>query len=148
MRFFKQPLAVAVMAVFSIIGFTAPCFADGAFAGRVLPSNKISFSIDGRKVGQYTAEAPLPRNTLVSCEGRTVARLENVYAVFEDGSQFTVVQNQNGDSIEVQAGKAYIYDMFNSKDTRSIAENMMLQIAATIADNKIEGSPFTPPFTP
>ena len=75
--------------------------------GRILPTKKVSFFNDGEKVGQYTAEAPLPWGTLVKCEGRTAVRMDQMYVVFEDGSSFIVSKSGNGQTLDLKTGTAY-----------------------------------------
>ncbi len=103
----KRSLLAQAMVVIAFLCFTAPCFAAGPFAGRILPTNKVSFYTDGKKVGQYTAEAPLPWDTIVKCEGRTAVRMEQLYVVFEDGSSFVVSKGENGETLDLKSGTAY-----------------------------------------
>ena len=86
----KHRLLAEAMVVFAFICFTAPGFAADPFAGRILPTQKVTFFSDGQKVGQYTAEAPLPWDTLVKCKGRTAVRMDQMFVVFEDGRSFIV----------------------------------------------------------
>jgi hypothetical protein len=103
----KRALLSQIMVVFAFLCFTAPVFAADPFAGRILPTKKVSFFNDGKKVGQYTAEAPLPWNTLVKCEGRTAVRMDQMYVVFEDGSSFIMSQSGNGETLDLKTGTAY-----------------------------------------
>jgi len=103
----KHTFLAQAMVVFAFICFTAPCFAADPFAGGFLPTKKISFFNDGKKVGQFTAEAPLPWDTLVKCEGQTAVRMEHMIVVFEDGSSFTVSRTGNGDTLDLKTGIAY-----------------------------------------
>ena len=103
----KRVLLSQVMVVLAFLCFTAPCFAADPFAGRILPTKKVSFFNDGKKVGQYTAEAPLPWNTLVKCEGRTAVRMSQMYVVFEDGSSFVISQAGGVETLDLKTGTAY-----------------------------------------
>jgi hypothetical protein len=103
----KHALLAQFMVVFAFLCFTAPCFAADPFAGRILPTKKVSFFTDGKKVGQYTAEAPLPWNTLVKCDGRAAVRMEHMIVVFENGSSFVLSRTGNGDTLDLKTGTAY-----------------------------------------
>ena len=103
----KHTFLAQAMVVFAFFCFTAPCFAADPFAGRILPTKKVSFFTDGKKVGQYTAEAPLPWDTLVKCEGRTAVRMEHMIVVFEDSSSFVISRAGFGDTLDLKTGTAY-----------------------------------------
>lgn len=103
----KHTLFAQVMVVFAFFCFTAPCFAADPFAGRILPTKKVSFFTDGKNIGQFTAEAPLPWDTLVKCDGKTAVRMNNMYVVFEDGSSFTISQAGGFETLDVKNGTAY-----------------------------------------
>ena len=103
----KHRLLAEAMVVFALICFTAPGFAADPFAGRILPTQKITFFSDGQKVGEYTAEAPLPWDTLVKCEGRTGVRINEMALVFEDGSSFMVSRTEIGNELNIKSGTAY-----------------------------------------
>ncbi len=103
----KHRLLAEAMVVFALICFTAPGFAADPFAGRILPTKKVTFFSDGQKVAQYTAEAPLPWDTLVKCEGKTGVRLNDMLLVFEDGSSFTISRTEIGKELNIKSGTAY-----------------------------------------
>lgn len=103
----KHTLFAQGMVVFAFFCFTAPCFAADPFAGRILPTKKVSFFTDGKNIGQFTAEAPLPWDTLVKCDGKTAVRMNNMYVVFEDGSSFTISQAGGFETLDVKSGTAY-----------------------------------------
>jgi len=103
----KHRLLAEAMVVFALICFTAPGFAADPFAGRILPSQKVTFFSDGQKVAQYTAEAPLPWDTLVKCEGRTGVRINEMALMFEDGSSFMVSRTEMGNELNIKSGTAY-----------------------------------------
>ncbi len=103
----KHTFLAQVMVVFAFLCFTAPGFAADPFAGRILPTQKVTFFSDGEKVAQYTAEAPLPWDTLVKCEGRTGVRIKELALIFEDGSSFMVSRTEIGNELNIKSGTAY-----------------------------------------
>jgi len=103
----KHRLLVETMVVLALICFTAPAFAADPFAGRILPTQKVSFFSNGQKVAQYTAEAPLPWDTLVKCNGRTGVRIKEMALVFDDGSSFMVSRTEIGTELNIKSGTAY-----------------------------------------
>ncbi len=100
----KHTFLAQAMVVFALICFTAPGFAAAPFAGRILPTQKANFFSDGQKIGETTAEAPLPWDTLVKCEGRTAVRMDQMYVVFDDGSSF--IMSRTG-TLDLKTGTAY-----------------------------------------
>ncbi|EFK10354.1 conserved hypothetical protein [delta proteobacterium NaphS2] len=132
----KNTLLAQVMVVFAFLCFAAPGFALDPFAGRVLPTNKVSFYNDGKEVGQYTAEAPLPWNTLVKCDGRTAVRMDQMYVVFEDGSSFIISQSGGDQTLDLKTGTAYFALktlpeglIFNTPQAPVVTEMMALNAA-------------------
>ena len=103
----KHRLLAQAMVVFAFVCFTAPGFAADPFAGRILPTQKVSFFTDGQKVAQYTVEAPLPWDTLVKCEGRTGVRINEMALMFEDGSSFMISRTEIGNELNIKSGTAY-----------------------------------------
>ena len=91
----------------TLVCFAAPGFAADPFAGRIMPTDKVVFLNDGQKVGEYTAEAPLPWNTEVKCQGRTGVRMDDMMLVFEDGSVFNISRVGNGSELNLKEGTAY-----------------------------------------
>ncbi len=106
MRSIKILMAL-LMAALVFNGFIPSGHCAGPFAGRILPTKQISFYQDGQKVAQYTAEAPLPWNTLVRCEGQTAVRLDQMYFVLEDGSAFTMAADNGGQTLNIETGTAF-----------------------------------------
>jgi len=132
----KHPFVMQAMVVFAFLCFTAPGFAADPFAGRILPTKKVSFFNDGKKVGQYTAEAPLPWDTLVKCEGRTAVRMEQMYVVFDDGSSFILSRSGGGQTLDLKTGTAYFALktlpeglIFDTPQTPVVTEMMALNAA-------------------
>lgn len=132
----KHVLLSQAMVVFAFLCFTAPCFAADPFAGRILPTKKVSFFNDGKKVGQFTAEAPLPWDTLVKCEGRTAVRMSQMYVVFEDGSTFMMSRSGSGETLDLKTGTAYFALKtlpegltFGTPQTAVFTEGMLLNAA-------------------
>jgi hypothetical protein len=132
----KHPFILQAMVVFAFLCFTAPGFAADPFAGRILPTKKVSFFNDGKKVGQYTAEAPLPWDTLVKCEGRTAVRMKQMYVVFDDGSSFILSRSGGDQTLDLKTGTAYFALktlpeglIFNTPQSPVVTEMMALNAA-------------------
>ncbi|MCF8084617.1 MAG: hypothetical protein K9M96_16140 [Deltaproteobacteria bacterium] len=142
----KHKVLAQVMVVFAFLCFTAPGFAGSPFAGRILPTEKVDFFSDGKQVGQYTAEAPLPWDTRVVCKGRTGLEMDDMFLVFEDGTSFTLSQKNGSPVLNVQKGTAYFalptlpkgLEFAIPQDT-VVTEMMTLNAAATGGRQLLKG---------
>lgn len=76
------------------------CFAFNAHSSRIIPTEKVTIYKNGKIVGEYTQEAPLPLGHLLSCSGKCGIKYNNLSLVAEDQSLF---------SIDTRSGKHYIH---------------------------------------
>jgi hypothetical protein len=87
--------------------FAGNCFAASAAVERIIPSKKVLLHKDGKKVGEYTAEAPLPENTMLQCQGDCAVKLNDLYVIALDKSVFQVNSTDEGRRLVVQEGTAH-----------------------------------------
>jgi hypothetical protein len=72
--------------------------------GRIVPSGIVTMHANGQKIGEYRAEAPLPFNTLLSCQKDCAANLSDVNFVAQDKTWFEVKTSENAKDLFVKKG--------------------------------------------
>ena len=103
----KSSLILKVLVVFLSFAMVTAGFSAGANTGRVIPTGKVSIIKDGRVVGEFSKETPLPEGSLLRCEAQCTVRLDDVYMVAEPGTEFSVTPTANHHELYVQKGTVY-----------------------------------------
>ena len=103
----KSSLILKVLVVFFSFAMVTAGFSAGANTGRVIPTGKVSIIKDGRVVGEFSKETPLPEGSLLRCEAQCTVRLDDVYMVAEPGTEFSVTPTANHHELYVQKGTVY-----------------------------------------
>ena len=95
-------IALCVLAIFIVHGLTA-----GAEADRIYPSNKVYIQNGNQKTGIYTREAPLPEGAVISTDGRSAVKLNELFLVCEDQSVFSTNTSGYQRNLLVKEGTIY-----------------------------------------
>ncbi len=103
----KSPLILKILVVFLSFAMVTAGFSAGANSARIIPSGKVSIIRDGKVVGEFSQEAPLPEGSLLRCEAQCTVRLDDVYMVVEPGTEFSVTSTTNHHDLYVQEGTVY-----------------------------------------
>lgn len=131
----KNTLILKVLVVF--VSFA---FATASFAARIIPTGKVSIIKDGKVVGEFSQEAPLPEGSLLRCEAKCAVQLDDVYMVVEPGTVFSVTPMADRHELLVQEGTVY-YSATES--TRPIEFNTPAGNATTrkltLTDSELRG---------
>ncbi len=98
----KKTLMMKVFVVF--VSFA---FATAGFAARIIPTGKVSIIKDGKVIGEFSQEAPLPEGALLRCEGNCAVKLDDVYMVAERNTVFSVSTMADRHDVLVQQGTVY-----------------------------------------
>jgi hypothetical protein len=106
-RINKHPLALKLVIVIASFAFTAVGFSANANSARIIPKGTVSVIKDGKIVGEFTQEAPLPEGSLLRCEGQCTVRMDDAYLVAEHDTVFSVTPTANGNELLVQEGTVY-----------------------------------------
>jgi hypothetical protein len=101
-KFILNCLTVVLSFSFAFSGFCADLN-----SARIIPKGTVSIYKGDQKVGEFKKEAPLPENSLLSCEGRCGVKMTNLYAVAEDQSLFTIRTNTQSRELLVKKGTLY-----------------------------------------
>jgi hypothetical protein len=98
----KKTLMMKVLVVF--VSFA---FVSAGFAARIVPTGKVSIIKDGKVIGEFSQEAPLPEGTLLRCEAKCAIQLDDVYMVAEPDTVFSISSTADRHDVLVQEGTVY-----------------------------------------
>jgi hypothetical protein len=98
----KKTLMMKVFVVF--LSFA---FATAGFAARIIPTGKVSIIKDGKVIGEFSQEAPLPEGALLRCEAKCAIQLDDVYMVAEPGTVFSISPMADRHDVLVQQGTVF-----------------------------------------
>jgi hypothetical protein len=103
----KKTLSLKVFAVLLSFALTTVGFAADAGSARIIPSGKVSIIKDGKVVGEFSNEAPLPEGALLKCEGKCSVKLDDTYLVVESDTVFSVTPMADRHELFVHEGTVY-----------------------------------------
>ena len=103
----KNKTRFSVITIFVILMFASTGFSAGLSAGRILPKGTVSLFQGHQKVGEFTSEAPLPQDTLMSVQGSCGVKLKDLYLVAVDKSLFSVASHTDSKKLTVKSGAVY-----------------------------------------
>jgi len=98
----KRTLMMKVFVVFLSFAFVS-----AGFAARIVPTGTVSIIKDGKVVGQFSQEAPLPEGALLRCEAQCAVQLDDVYMVAEPNTVFSISPMADRHDVLVQKGTIY-----------------------------------------
>ena len=91
----------------AFVVFLSFAFVTAGFAARIIPTGKVSIIKDGKVVGEFSQEAPLPEGALLRCEAKCAIQLDDVYMVAEPDTVFSVSPMADRHDVLVQQGTVY-----------------------------------------
>jgi hypothetical protein len=103
----KNKTCFSVITFFVTLMFASTGFSAGSSASRILPKGTVSLYHDHQKIGEFTSEAPLPEDTLLSVKGECGVKLKDLYLVAVDKSLFSVATNTDSRRLTVKTGMVY-----------------------------------------
>jgi hypothetical protein len=103
----KNKTRFSVITLCVILMFASTGFSAGSSAGRILPKGTVSLFHDHQKIGEFTSEAPLPEDTLMSVQGGCSVKLKDLYLVAVDKSLFSVTTHTDSRKLTVKSGTVY-----------------------------------------
>jgi len=103
----KNKTRFSVITMFVILMFASTGLSAGSSAGRILPKGTVSLFHDHQKIGEFTSEAPLPEDTLMSVQGECGVKLKDLYLVAVDKSLFSVATHIDSRKLTVKSGIVY-----------------------------------------
>jgi len=106
-RMNKHPLALKLVILIASFAFAAVGFSANGNSARIIPKGTVSVIKDGKVVGEFTQEAPLPEGSLLKCEGQCTVRMNDAYLVAEHDTVFSVTPMAESNELLVQEGTVY-----------------------------------------
>ena len=106
-RINKHPLALKLVILIASFAFAAVGFSAKGSSARIIPKGTVSVIKDGKVVGEFTQEAPLPEGSLLKCEGQCTVRMNDAYLVAEHDTVFSVTPMAESNELLVQEGTMY-----------------------------------------
>ena len=101
----KRCLKALVITI--LVVFATSAWASDLDSARIMPSGKVSIYRGDQRVGELTAEAPLPVGDLLACEGDCAVRLDDFLLVGADKSLFSITAKPNSRELAVKKGTVY-----------------------------------------
>jgi hypothetical protein len=106
-HFRKNRFKFKITAVFALLIFASTSFAAGFPADRILPKGKVTLYHGSRAIGEFSSEAPLPEDTLLSVHGECGVKLPHLYLFALDRSLFSVSTHEGFRTLIIQNGTVY-----------------------------------------
>lgn len=103
----KNKSCMKAVVTIVLLAFATAGFASGLHPARIMPTGKVFIYQGAEKVGQLSAEAPLPEGYLLLCEGKAGLKMDGLYWVAADKSLFSVTTKADSVEFELQEGTAY-----------------------------------------
>jgi len=96
-----------VIAVFLCLVFSVSAFAGDIQNSRLIPEKKVIIYEDGKKIGEFTKEAPCPEDVFLSCQGKCGIKLNGLTLVAEDNSMFAIKNTSDSQYLKVKKGTLF-----------------------------------------
>ena len=98
-------ISLMIMAMLPIL--TGAGFAFDPNTSRLIPTDSVSIYQDGKVIGKYTREAPLPLGEVLACNGRCAIKSNTMTMVAEDGTVFSIDAGSGSRVITLMKGKIH-----------------------------------------
>jgi hypothetical protein len=99
--------SVAVIATLVVCLFTVSQALWAMGPSRLLPNGKVKVYQGDQLVSVLSEEAPVPEGVLLAPEGQCGLRMDNLFLVADDGSQFSVATGYDGRELLIRQGTIY-----------------------------------------
>jgi hypothetical protein len=99
--------SVVVIAILVVCLFMASQALWAIGPSRLLPNGTVKVYRGDQLVSVLSEEAPLPEGVLLAPEGQCGVRMDNLFLVADDNSQFSVATGDNGRELLIRQGTLY-----------------------------------------
>jgi hypothetical protein len=135
----KSTVILKVLIVFLSFAMVTAGFSAGTDSGRIIPMGKVSIIKDGKVVGEFSEETPLPEGSLLRCEAKCAVRLDDVYMVAELGTVFSVTQTADHHELFIQEGTIYYSLSESSRPLQFSSAGDAITGDLTMSANELNG---------
>ena len=136
----RKKLIFKVFVIFMSISMAAAGFAADVDSSRIIPKGKVYVLENGKVVGEFSREMPLPEDSVLKCQGECSIKLDDVYMVAEPETEFSIKSTPNGHVLEIREGTIY-YSL--NEGSRPLTFNTPVGNATTIdvslTDKELKG---------
>jgi len=106
-RIHKHQFVLKLVIVIVFFAFGSLGFSASVNSARIIPNGRVSIIENGKVVGEFSKEVPLPKGALLKCEAQCTVKLTDAYLVAEPGTVFSVSPMANSNELMVQEGTVY-----------------------------------------
>ena len=106
-RINKHSLVLKVVIVIASFAFASVGFSASVNSARIIPNGRVSIIENGKVVGEFSKEVPLPEGSLLKCEAKCAVKMNDAYMVAEPDTVFSVSPMANSNELLVQEGTVY-----------------------------------------
>jgi hypothetical protein len=82
-----------------------PVFSWAGPGAHVIPQGKVSVLADGKEIGQFQSEMPLPEGALMLCRGSCLVQTQNIQLVAQDLAVFALTEGKARWDLSVKSGQ-------------------------------------------
>lgn len=103
----KHPILLKIVVMVVALAFATAGFSANTSLARIIPSGKVFIIKNGKVIGEFSQEAPLPEGALLRCQGRCTVKMNDLYVVAEPDTVFSVQPMATRNELVVKQGTAY-----------------------------------------
>ncbi len=103
----RHKIIFKLMAIFVLLVFASSTFSAGLSTNRIIPKGKVSLYNGSQKIGEFTSEAPLLEDVLISVQGKCGVKMNNLYLVAVDKSLFSITTTTDSRILSVEQGTLF-----------------------------------------
>jgi hypothetical protein len=133
-------MALKVLIAIISIAFASVGFSASVNSARIIPNGKVSVIENGKVVGEFSKEVPLPQGSLLKCEAQCVVKMKDAYMVAEPNTVFSVSPLANHNELLVQEGTVYFSVTESSPHLQfDTPGGLVTARNTTVTDNELKG---------
>jgi hypothetical protein len=103
----KNKMILKVFVILMSILMATAGFAADVDSSRIIPKGKVYVLENGKVVGEFSREMPLPEDSVLRCQGECSIKLDDVYMVAEPETEFSVKSTPTSHVLEIREGTIY-----------------------------------------
>ena len=103
----KKTLTLKLFVVLLSLAVVSAGYAASTDSARVIPTRKVYIIQDGKIIGEFSNEAPLPEGSLLRCEGKCAVKMDDTYMVVDPGTEFSITPAADSTALYVKTGTVY-----------------------------------------
>lgn len=106
-KLLKGKILAGIFTAASILAFSAMVYSSGLNNARIMPKGSVAVFKGDKKIAEFSREAPLPEDCLLSCSGKCGIKMDHLSFVATDGSRFSVSGREDLRVLNIEEGTVY-----------------------------------------